>query len=415
MLKVTFIKPMDQPPGNRRLLEDLKTALKDSRFSEFRMIVAYAKSGPLHRLRDLLEAWRKKGKKIEVIFGLDQQGTSYEALELALTLFDTVYVTREAGITFHPKIYLFKGAMDAHAFIGSNNLTVGGTEKNFESAIHLELELPADDATLASLEESWTELLPASCPATQLLNEALLTQLMADSIVINENSMRPTAGDDSASLGFGRRATRSGLIVKPESPLPKKALVPGSRPARSSKDKVAVDSRKSSILAIQTDPSIEVEPATARGFVIQIKPHHNGEIFLSVTAALQNPPFFKWPFNGMTTPKKPGNPSYPQLDPDPIVNITVYGSPGTPVLILSTYPLNTVYYEKKSEIRITASPLVGIVPEYSVMIMERSYSEGIDYEITIHTPDSPDYSAWVVACNQTLPGGGKEPRKCGWF
>ena len=326
-------------------------------------------------------------------------------MELALALFNSVYVTREAGITFHPKIYLFKGEHHAHVFVGSNNLTVGGTEKNFEAAVHLELELPADAAELATLESSWTELLPASCPATIQLDAGVLAQLVADNVVVEEKARRANAGDgDRASVGRGQSGPRSGLVVKPESPLPKKALA---------------TTRKAAALVGAPAPAAAApaaaEPATARGLAIQIKPHHNGEIFLSVTAAMQNPAFFNWPFNGMTTPKKPGNPSYPQLVPDPVVNATVFGAASAPVLTLSEYPLNTVYYQKKSEIRITASPLIAVVPEYSVMIMERSSTPGISYEINIHRPDSPDYGAWVAACNQTMPGGGKIPRKYGWF
>jgi hypothetical protein len=85
------------------------------------------------------------------------------------------------------------------------------------------------------------------------------------------------------------------------------------------------------------------------------------------------------------------------------------------VLLRSNYALNTVYYEAKSEIRITASPLVGSVPDYSVMVMQRSMDPSIDYEVVIHRPDSPDYGAWLAACNQAMPGGGKAPRKFGWF
>nr|WP_295462397.1 hypothetical protein [Mesorhizobium sp.] len=137
---------------------------------------------------------------------------------------------------------------------------------------------------------------------------------------------------------------------------------------------------------------------------------------MSVTAALQNPAFFKWPFNGWTVPKKgTKNKAYPQLSPDPIVNISVYGAPSAALLVLTGYPLNTVYYEIRSEIRITASPLVGLVPDYSIMIIEQSNLPGTDYEITVHTPASIDYPAWVAACNQQMPSGGKIPRKFGWF
>jgi hypothetical protein len=55
MPKFSLIKPLDQPPGTRRFLEILKAGLAEARFCEFRMIVAYAKSGPIHRLRSLFE------------------------------------------------------------------------------------------------------------------------------------------------------------------------------------------------------------------------------------------------------------------------------------------------------------------------------------------------------------------------
>lgn len=62
--KISLIKPWDQLPGKRRLLADLKSALNDKRFSDFRIIVAYAKSGPLLRLKDDLEGWREAGKNL---------------------------------------------------------------------------------------------------------------------------------------------------------------------------------------------------------------------------------------------------------------------------------------------------------------------------------------------------------------
>lgn len=393
MAKFSLIRPIDQPLGRRRLLDDLKATLQDRRFTDFRLIVAYARSGPLYRLQRFLEAWRQEKKISTAILGIDQQGTSKEALELALFLFDRVYVTREPGITFHPKMYLFTGERHAQAFIGSNNLTVGGTEKNFEAAVHLVFDLPRDADELKSLESSWFDLLPASCPATIRLDQAELKRLVDDNVVVAERAMRAGVGDgDSAGVGPGRH---SRLSVKPESPLPPKALV-RTRRARAKR-------------------SATVQSVLVRGHAIQIKPHHNGEIFLSITAVLQNPDFFDWPFTGRTAPKKAGNPSYPQRDPDPVVNMRVFGEGSDPVMTLSNYPLNTVYYERNREIRITASPLVEVVPEYSIMIMEPSNVPEITYEITIYTPDSPHYTRWEEVCSQRMPSGGKEPRRYGWF
>ena len=134
-----------------------------------------------------------------------------------------------------------------------------------------------------------------------------------------------------------------------------------------------------------------------------------------MTAVKQNPAFFNWPFTGTTTPKKPNNPSYPQLLPDPVVNVTVYGHGLSVIKELKRFRLNTVYYAKKSELRVTASPLVPVVPAYSVMIMEHSLQPEISYDITIHRPDSPEFNQWLDSCNQSMPGGGTQPRKYGWF
>ena len=338
-MQFSFIKPLDQPPGTRRLLNELKIALADDRFSECRIIVAYAKSGPLYRLLEYLEKWRAKGNRLEMILGIDQQGTSKEALELSFAIFDSIYITREPGVTFHPKIYLFKGKTAARVFIGSNNLTVGGTEKNFEAAVQFDLDLPADSELLMKFEEAWTALLPASCPATKVIDSTLLAQLIADGEVIEERVMRSGSRDSENMHVSSRKVPRSGLIIKPESPLPKGLLI--SRPKGNSISS-AVSSKtkeKNSSVASRTMSSagknLAKQPATAQGLAIQIKPHHNGEIFLSVSAALQYPAFFHWPFTGRTTPKKPDNPSYPQLDPDPIVNITVFGADPAPIKELS--------------------------------------------------------------------------------
>ena len=402
MVSLTLINPLDQPTGRRRLLAELIAGIQDKDFTHFRLIVAYAKSGPLLRMKSVIRARRARGFKIEAIFGLDQQGTSAQALAFALQHFDNVYVTREPNLTFHPKMYAFDGPHCARLFVGSNNLTVGGTETNFETAVNVEMELPKDAATFRLFADCWKELLPPSCKATQQLTASLLAGFVRDGTVLDELAIRSRRGTGSTGP-FGPRPPRSGLKTKPASPLPAR------KPTKASA--VAAVAPK----AVASSAKTAIDPYTAQGLAIQIKPHHNGEIFLSVTAALQNPAFFKWPFAGLTVPKKPTNPAYPQLTPDPRVNIVVYGAKTAPLLTLTDYGLNTIYYSKKSEIRITASPLVGVAPDYSIMIIQQSETPGIDYDITIHTPASPDFASWLAACNQQMPGGGAAPRKFGWF
>lgn len=393
MPNIEILKPFDAAVGNRRLLDELKRDLDSPDFNDFRLIVAYAKAGPLHRLKAKLEKWKADGKSFKGIFGIDQQGTSKEALELALTLCDEVYITQERGITFHPKVYIFSGAERVRAFLGSNNLTVGGTETNFEAAVVVDAALPADNAVNADLVDMWDQLLPARCVATRPLDQALLDQLVAAGDVLDEAALRKT--QNKAAKTNKASKPKAGLHLKPPSPLPK-----GTTPAAAPLGQLAANAAST---------------ASAGGLAIQIKPHHNGEIFLSKLAVNQNPAFFGFPFNGMTTPKTVGGTPYPQRLPDPVVNVQVYGTNRALLLNLPAYGLNTVFYEPKSEIRVTASPLVGVAPDYSVMVITPSQIAGVDYEMEVHTPQSPDYPAWVAACNQQMPGGGQVPRKFGWF
>ncbi|ECI2867623.1 restriction endonuclease, partial [Salmonella enterica subsp. enterica] len=56
MAQVSFITPLDQPSGSKRLLDILRTGLKDPRFTQLRIVTAYAKSGPLLRLKSDIES-----------------------------------------------------------------------------------------------------------------------------------------------------------------------------------------------------------------------------------------------------------------------------------------------------------------------------------------------------------------------
>jgi HKD family nuclease len=399
MPTIKILKPVDQAVGKRRLLEELKANLDGHDYVDLRWLVAYAKAGPLQRLRSRLEAWRKKGRSIRAIFGIDQQGTSREALELALALCDEVYVTQERGITFHPKAYIFTGAAKARLYLGSNNLTVGGTETNFEAAVVVDAILPADNAVLAEMNELWDQLLPAQCAATRLLNKTLLNKLITDGDVVDEITIRKT---HKAPTKAKKSSTpKSGLKLKPPSPLPPDAKTIKAVPT------AAPPTGASPIDTIATQ---------AVGLAIQIILHHNGEFFLSKKAVNENPAFFGFPFTGMTIPKTKSGKPYPQRVPDPVVNIQVYGAGGALIFKDEAYNLNTVFYEPKAEIRVTASKLVPIVPEFSIMVMTPGEIAGIDYELTIYTPDNPDYPQWESVCNQEMPSGGApRARKFGWF
>lgn len=413
MVRVSFLRPIDQFDGTQRLIDELRTCLRADEYEHLRFSVAFAITGPLLRLAADIRAWRAKGHTIRAIFGIDLDGTSKQVLEFALHNFDQVYITHStSNATFHPKFYLFFGDESAVCYQGSNNLTVGGTETNLEGAVKVKMDRPADEATFQEALSSWESLLPVVCPLTLEVTQELIDDLFARGLIFDETVAKPrrrravattpgtAAGTTTRPFPFPR------THPKPPSPIPREEL-PAAAPAATGAAK-----GRSGAAAKRRTPLV----VPSEALVIQIVPHDNGEVFLSKRAVDQNPAFFGFPFTGRTTPKNPRNSAYPQRDPDPVVNVTVYDRRGNPRVTANGFNLNTVFYQVKSEIRVTFSPeLRRATAPYSIMVMRRSEEEH-DYDIEIFNPGSDLYREYLDACNQTLPGGGKaQPRRMGWL
>lgn len=409
MAEITFLRPIDPPLGNSRLIKELIECLNSPDYKNFVFAVGFAKVGPLVRLNESIELWKENNNSIRAIFGIDQQGTSKQALEYALAKFNNTFVTHVSSSrqsTFHPKLYIFYGERYAVGYYGSHNLTVGGTETNFEGGVKIrfDLSIGSDRLLFDELFDSWSSLLPEKCSATIELSSDILTRYIDDDLLLDEQRK-----------STGKRISKKDTIpihgtsfkVKPPSSVPAKAIIRKPQAERKAKGKTAVQPLVVPSLPIQS-------------LVIQIVPHHNGEIFLSKNAVTQNPDFFGYPFTGKTVPKKASNPSYPQRTPDPIVNINIYDQNGEsrPDSILQLFPLNMVLYEKKSEIRITVPPdFARKITSYSILVMSKTdENSDYDYDMDIYLPGSEQFNAFLEVCNQVLPSGGAiRARKMGWL
>lgn len=407
-MRLSIQKPTDQPTGTKRLLEDLRNNLLAADLSEFKFVVAYAKVGPLLRLAAEIKAWVAAGKRIDAVFGTDQKQTSEQVLDFALQHFSSTYVVHTGGshfsLTFHPKIYLFSGDTRAIAYVGSNNLTVGGTETNYESHVRIEIDLPRELPTKVVVDGFWGDAAGVATPLTA----ALLAQLVASGIVVNEAQMRVVTVARMAVAAAAAPLAPPSITVLPPSPIPKSVLAPTVLRRVGRAGRVTVRG---------VAPAPVAARSLARALVIQVRPHPNGEVFLSKQAVDQDRGFFGWPFTGRTVPKRAPNIAYPQRLPDPVVDLTVYDRQGNVHVRHDPFELNTVFYERKSEIRITVPPdVVRATPQMSILVMEHSSSPQRDYDISIYPPGSPQYNGYLRVCNQVMPTGGVGgPRRFGWL
>jgi hypothetical protein len=259
---------------------------------------------------------------------------------------------------------------------------------------------------LAEAVSAWDSLVELSVE----LNPALIAQYESHGKLSDETKPRrnrttalPAKDGEQSPVG---KLPRPKLIIKPPSPLPKGLFV-GRKKAKAT----------TAVRIVGAVKKMETS-VSAEALVIQIVPHHNGEVFLSKAAVDQNPDFFGFPFTGKGTPKKSSNAPYPQRVPSPIVDLKVYGTGETPVVHHPQLRLTTVFYEAKSEIRITVPPdVVKNTPDYSILVMRQGVEgSDCDYEMEIFAPNNPQFKDYLAVCNQTMPSGGKpNPRKMGWL
>jgi hypothetical protein len=107
------------------------------------------------------------------------------------------------------------------AYIGSNNLTTGGLETNFECGVELDLRSPEDDALIEELEDMWNE----TRDRTLELDEELLQDLQEANLVVSEQEtrVREEAGERTAERVEGREYPDFPQTdVRPPSPIPQR-------------------------------------------------------------------------------------------------------------------------------------------------------------------------------------------------
>src|SRR5690606_8965962 len=133
-------QPFTGQLGNR-LIE----LLESPDYHTLNIIVAFAKSSGVLRVKGSLERFRARGGKVNVYVGVDLGVTSYEALTALLLCTDTLNVVHsENGQTFHTKIYEFRGNEKGLIILGSHNLTGGGLWTNFESSALIPVEISSN-------------------------------------------------------------------------------------------------------------------------------------------------------------------------------------------------------------------------------------------------------------------------------
>lgn len=165
----------------------------DKQFHSFFGITAFTSVAGV----ELLDSCMKKGshfKNISLITGVDQKGTSKEALQALLErgISSYVFFVPPPSPIFHPKLYLFQGEKRSELIIGSSNLTAPGLFANVETSMLISIKnsVTTDKKTVSDLKKYFAGLFNYNDLNLQPLNSELIAKLVKDRIVPTEAERR---------------------------------------------------------------------------------------------------------------------------------------------------------------------------------------------------------------------------------
>ena len=166
--------------------KELIEQFNSKRYDSFTCLVAFASYGGISALTPYILSEKKRGAKIRIILGIDQKGTSKEALEEVLSwgVESKIYHTQSVNI-FHPKIYLFENTDIFTLIVGSNNLTTMGLVKNIECSLLIK-DAKGEHSVHNDFYAYWKSIIDGVDTNLKPITQELIDELFADKLIPTE-------------------------------------------------------------------------------------------------------------------------------------------------------------------------------------------------------------------------------------
>lgn len=166
--------------------KELIKQFESKRYDSFTCLVAFASYGGVSALTRYIKEGKEKGMNIKIILGIDQKGTSKEALDEVLSwgVDAKIYHTNSKNI-FHPKVYLFENVDIFTLIVGSNNLTVPGLVQNIECS--LLIKDIRSNSIHKDFYEYWKSILDGTEEHLFPLTQELIDYLANECLILSES------------------------------------------------------------------------------------------------------------------------------------------------------------------------------------------------------------------------------------
>jgi HKD family nuclease len=203
-MKIDFIGHGLGADQNKTVANYLRNSFGDPNYDFFQGFIAYASLSGINFFVEKIEQRKERFKDLTFYIGIDDNGTSQQALGRLLSLNINTYIYHNPIKTpraiFHPKVYVFKGEKANRIIIGSSNMTKPGLMTNVESSTIMEFIVndSSGQKVLNQINEHFDSLIQKTHKNLAKLTEENLNIWIAQGLLYDEEKL--FAGEDYLEL-----------------------------------------------------------------------------------------------------------------------------------------------------------------------------------------------------------------------
>lgn len=202
-MQTNFIGHGLDPTNKNTVGDQLCSSFADNRFDSFIGLTAFASIAGVKRLVPFIKDAKARFKTIRFYIGVDDNGTSKEALQCLIdNEIDTYIFHTQSAMIFHPKLYIFEGSTWDRVIIGSSNLTHSGLFVNVEASVSMDFR-PDDKQGkkfLKQLNNYFKTLLNLTDSNVEKLSSELLDTLCKTGLIRDEINTRTKSAEQLKNL-----------------------------------------------------------------------------------------------------------------------------------------------------------------------------------------------------------------------
>lgn len=232
-MKATFLGHGLDSKNKFNVGKQLAVSFDSSNYDTFNGFVAFAAVSGVSAILKNLKKAKGNYNQLRFFIGVDNKGTSKEALDLLLkeNIETYIYHDKRDYVTYHPKLFVFEGSKHTRIIIGSSNLTSSGIKSNIEASIQLDFRSQTDSQgkkILDEIKEYNSDLLNLKSNKIKLLTSDLINDLLERGLLYrqfganrNPKETKPNDGENDETVDLTDFDINTGFNQEYDDTLPR--------------------------------------------------------------------------------------------------------------------------------------------------------------------------------------------------